>query len=177
MALGGSSGRRYAEALLEIAVTEGAVAAYRASLDRVAGAFGPDVARALRDRRVPLERRRAAVEAASAGEPQAVRAVLVLLLERDRLALLPDIARAYGDLVDRRDGVVKAKVTTAVELDAPRREELTTQLERTTGKRIRASFAVDPALLGGATIQLGDHLIDASVRAHLDAMRAQLASS
>lgn len=176
MALGGSAPRRYAEALFEMAGRENALPAYRASLERVRDAFGPEVVRALRDRRVPLERRRAAVEAASASEPPAVRAVLVLLVERDRLALLPGIASAYEDLVDRREGIVKAKVTTAVELDERRRDEVTKHLEQTTGKGIRATFAVDPALLGGATIQLGDHLIDASVRAQLESMRAQLAS-
>jgi F-type H+-transporting ATPase subunit delta len=175
MALGGPA-RRYAEALLEIATGESAVPAYRSSLDSLRGAFGPEIVRALRDRRVPVDRRRAAVEAATAREPRAIRAVAVLLLERDRLALLPGIAQAYADLVDRREGIVKAKVTTAVELDEERRSEVVARLERTTGKGVRATFAVDPALLGGATVQLGDHLIDTSVRAQLEAMRAQLAS-
>ena len=176
MALSGSSARRYAEALLEIATAEGDVARYRGSLDRVRGAFGAQEVRALRDRHVPLERRRAAVEAAAAEEPTAVRAVLVMLLERDRIALVPAVSRAFGDLVDRREGIVHATITTPVELEQPQRDDLVHKLERTSGKRVRAAFATDPALLGGARIQLGDRLIDTSIRAQLDAMRAQLAS-
>lgn len=176
MPLSGSSARRYAEALLEVATAEDAVAAYRASLERLAGAIGPDQVRSLRDRRMALERRRAALDAAVKEEPKAVRAVLVMLLERDRIGLMPQVARAFGELVDRREGVVHAKITTPVELDERQRQDLVRRLEQTSGKRVRAAFAVDSALLGGARIQLGDRLIDTSVRAQLDAMRAQLAS-
>jgi len=175
MALGGSAARRYAEALLEVAVAENAVAAYAASLEKLREALGPDSWRWLRDRRMPIGQRREALVAAIASEPKAVRAVMLMLLERDRLMILPGIARAYAELVDRREGIVTAKITTPVELDAMHRDDLVKRLQTASGKRIRASFAVEPALLGGATIQLGDHLIDTSVRAQLEAMRAQLA--
>ena len=177
MPLGGTASRRYAEALFEAATRENAVAAYRASLERVSGALGPDVVRWLRDRVVPSERRRAALDDATKGEPAAVRAVLLLLLERDRLAILPGIAAAYGELVDRREGVVKAKITTPIALDEMRQAEMVKRIEDATGKRVRPAFAVDPDLIGGVTIQLGDRLIDASVRAQLDSLRAQLVSS
>jgi F-type H+-transporting ATPase subunit delta len=177
MAVGGSAARRYAEALYEVAARENAVPAYRASVERVREALGPDVVRWLRDRVVPVERRRAALEAATKGEPVALRAVLDLLLERDRLVLLPGIAAAFGELADRRDGVVRAKITTPVALDESHRADVVRRLEQTTGKRIRPTFAVDPALLGGVTVQLGDRLIDASIRAQLDELRSQLASS
>ena len=175
-ALAGSAARRYAEALLEFAAAEDAVDAYSVSLHRIGEALRPDLVRWLRDRRVPIGGRREVLDAAIAGEPRAIRAVLTLLLERDRIALVPQVAQAFGDLVDRREGVVGARVTTAVELNAAQRDELVRRLEAASGKTIRPTFSVDPALLGGTTIQLGDHLIDTSVRARLDAMRAQLAS-
>jgi F-type H+-transporting ATPase subunit delta len=177
MALGGSAARRYAEALLDIATSDGAVAPYRASLERLAQAIGPEAIRALRDPRSPLARRRAALGAATNAEPKAVRAVLALLLDRDRIALLPAIARAYGELVDRREGIAKAKIVTTVELSEREQRELVAGLERASGTRIRATFAVDPALIGGATIQLGDHLVDASIRAQLASLARTLAGS
>ena len=70
---------------------------------------------------------------------------------------------------------MKARITTPIELDRTHRDELVARVEEATGKRLRPTFAVDPALLGGVTIQLGDRLIDASVRAQLDELRAQLA--
>jgi len=175
MGLGGSGPRRYAQALLDIATEEGAVPAYRRSLDRLAAALGPDVVHVLRDPRVPFERRRAALEAATKDEPAAARAVLDLLLERDRVGLTPEIARAFGDLVDRREGIVKAKITTSVALDESQRNGLVIRLEQTSGKRVRATFAVDPALIGGAKVQVGDRLIDGSLLNQLEQLARQLA--
>jgi len=176
MALGGSGPRRYAEALLSIATEERAVPAYRESLDRLAAALAPDVVHVLEDPRVPFERRRAALEAAAKDEPRAVRGVLELLLERHRIGLLPAIARAFADLVDQREGIVKAKITTPVAVGDRERAELLRRLEQSSGKKIRATFAVDPALIGGAKVQVGDRLIDGSLRTQLDEMARQLAS-
>ena len=173
MALGGSSARRYAEALLEVA--GGDVAAFRASLDGIAAALGREQVRRLRDRRIPLGERRAALEQAVAREPAAIRAVALLLLERDRIDSVGAVARAFGDLADAREGIVHAKITSPVELNAAARAELVARLERETGKKLRATFGTDPTLIGGLQIRLGDHLIDASVRAQLASLRARLA--
>jgi F-type H+-transporting ATPase subunit delta len=176
MAQSGSRPRRYAEALLEIATAERAIPAYRLSLERLGAALTLDVLRALRDPRVPLERRLAALAAAVKDEPKAIRAVLELLLQRDRIALLPGIVQAYSDLVDRREGIVKAKVTTSIALDETQRAELVGRLEQASGSKIRAEFSVDPGLIGGAKVQFGDRLIDVSLRSQLDRLARQLAS-
>lgn len=175
MALGGSAARRYAEALLEIATEERAVSDFRRSLEQIAVAFTPEVIRALRDPRIPLERRREALSAAAKGEPKAVRAVLDLMLERDRMAILPDVVRAFDALVDRREGVLKAKITTTRELERADQGDLVRRLEQASGKTIRATFAVDQSLIGGAKVQIGDRLIDSSLRTQLDHLARDLA--
>jgi F-type H+-transporting ATPase subunit delta len=177
VALSGSAPRRYAEAILDLATAEKAVEAYRASLDSLAAGISPRSIRALRDPSVPVKQRLAAIEAVTKGQPKAIRSVLLLLEQRDRIALLPDIARAYGDLVDRRAGIVDAKITTAVELDQQQRGVFVERLEKSSGHKLKATFAVDPSLIGGAVIQLGDHQVDSSVRAQLHALRAQLSGS
>ena len=176
MALSGSGARRYAEAIFDLAAADAAVDAYRASLDALAAAITPQVLRALRDPSVPVKRRLAAVDAATKGQPRAIRSVLLLLEQRDRIALLPAIAREFGDLVDRRAGIVKAKITTAVPLDEDQRTAFVERLEKSSGKKLNASFTVDPELIGGARVQLGDHLVDSSVRAQLHALLTQLSS-
>ena len=98
MALSGSAPRRYAEAVLDLASAENAIAEYRASLDSLAAGLSPESIRALRDPSVPVKQRLAAVEAATKGHPKAIGSLLLLLEQRDRIALLPDIARAFGDL-------------------------------------------------------------------------------
>ena len=89
---------------------------------------------------------------------------------------MPQIALVFGDLVDRREGIAKARITTAVPLDEPARRTLVGRLEETSGVRLRATFAVDPAIIGGARVQIGDHLIDSSVFAKLTALGRELAS-
>jgi F-type H+-transporting ATPase subunit delta len=177
VALSGSAARRYAEAILDLAKAENAVDAYRASLDSLAAGISPQAIRALRDPSVPVKQRLAAIEAVTKGQPKAIRSVLLLLEQRDRIALLPDIARTYGDLVDRRAGIVKAKITTAIPLDATQRQTFVKRLESASGHQIKATFTVDEELIAGAQIQLGDHLVDTSVRAQLNALRQSLAGN
>ncbi|CAN5160312.1 F0F1 ATP synthase subunit delta [soil metagenome] len=176
MALGGSAARRYAEAILDLAVGDDAVAEYRSSLERLRDGLSAASLRALRDPSVPLRQRVDAARAAAAGEPAPPGALLQLTVSRNRIGLLPDVVRAFGELVDRREGIAKAKITTAVELDEERRRALLQRLESASGSRLRATFAVDPSLIGGATVQVGDHLIDSSIRAQLQSLRSQLAS-
>ena len=177
MALSGSAARRYAEALLDLAKPENAVEAYRASLDTLASGISPQAIRALRNPSAPMTQRLAAIEAITAGQPTAIRSLLLLLEQRDRIALVPAIARAYGDLVDRSAGIVKAKITSAVPLDATEQRALVERLEKSSGHRLKATFTVNENLIGGLQIQLGDHLVDSSVRAQLNALRQRLAGN
>jgi F-type H+-transporting ATPase subunit delta len=179
VATGGSAARRYAEAVLEIALAEGgdeAVTRFRDSLDWIASALSEMALRLLRDPRVPLAQRVEAVRAAAEGQPNSVRSLLMVLVQSERIQLLPDIARAYAEIVERRAGIARARVTTATELDDDSRARVIEHLERATGKTIKATFAVDPGLLGGAKVQVGDRLIDASLRAQLGMLRAELAA-
>jgi F-type H+-transporting ATPase subunit delta len=176
MALSGSSARRYAEALYQIASSENAVDEFAGSLERLREALGGEILRALRNPGVPVRSRRAAIDAATAGEPKAIRSLLALLLERERIALFPQIAVAYSDLVERRAGIVKGRITTATELSTSERADLVSRLERSSGKKIRATFAVDESLIGGAKVQIGDRLIDSSLKAQLAELERELAS-
>jgi F-type H+-transporting ATPase subunit delta len=176
MALSGSSARRYAEALYQIGTSEKAVDEFASSLARLREALTGDVLRALRNPGIPLRARRAALDAATGAEPKAIRSLLDLLLERERIALFPQIAAAYVDLIERSVGIVKGTITTAREISTNEREELLRRLERASGKKIRATFAVDESLIGGAKVQVGDRLIDSSLKAQLDELRRELAS-
>jgi len=176
LALSGSAARRYAEALLALSPSGSAVGELRTSLEKLAPVFDRVTVAGLRDPSVPMKQRVEALTSALRGEPDMVRSLLILLLETDRIALVPQIALAFGDLVDRREGIAKARITTAVALDEGARRELVQRLERESGRKVRATFAVDPTLIGGAKVQIGDHLIDSSVRAKLTALGRQLAS-
>jgi F-type H+-transporting ATPase subunit delta len=176
MAVSRSGARRYAEALLGLARDEPTVRRYRASLEQLAPTFDRVTIAGLRNPAVPVKQRQEAITAALKDEPAEIHSLLLLLLERDHIALVPFIARAFGDIVDQRESIAKARITTAVPLGEPEQAELVRRLERASGTKLRATFAVDPALIGGARVQIGDHLIDSSLHAKLSALGRQLAS-
>ena len=93
-----------------------------------------------------------------------------LLAEKTRLPLLGDIAAAYGKLLDGAKGVVRGKVVTAVPLTQKRRGDVSKMLAQKADKQIKLGFEVDPGILGGAILQLGDTVMDASLKAQLSAL-------
>src|SRR5712692_6428129 len=98
MALGGSAARRYAEALIDLASGPDEVAAFHRALERLRDALGDRGIRSLGDPSVPRARRFELVERVTADQPRAVGSLLHLLVRRDRIALLPAIAGAFGDI-------------------------------------------------------------------------------
>jgi F-type H+-transporting ATPase subunit delta len=97
-----------------------------------------------------------------------------LLVERRRVSLLPAIAREYGRLLDRERGVVPAVVTSAVPLSAEDAAAVQARVEAMTGSTVSLRSEVDPSLIGGLTLRVGDRLLDASVRGRLERLRSQL---
>jgi F-type H+-transporting ATPase subunit delta len=97
-----------------------------------------------------------------------------VLIEADRVTLLPEVARLFDHLKAGAEGVAQATIETAFALDAAQVRELMSALERRFGKRIEAVVSVQPSLIGGVRIAVGDTVIDGSVKAKLDAMNVQL---
>jgi F-type H+-transporting ATPase subunit delta len=97
-----------------------------------------------------------------------------VLVEADRMALMPQILEMFGTLKDEADGVARARIDSAFELSEAQLATLTAALAKRFGKRIEATVTVDPALIGGARITVGDTVIDGTVQAKLAAMAHQL---
>jgi F-type H+-transporting ATPase subunit delta len=96
------------------------------------------------------------------------------LVEADRVTVLPEIAALYEGLKDAAEGVAKARIDTAFPLTPTELTDLTAALEKKFGKKIEPTVNVDPSLIGGARITVGDTVIDGSVQAKLAAMASQL---
>jgi F-type H+-transporting ATPase subunit delta len=110
-------------------------------------------------------------------EARALRSVAVfadLLLRKKRLALLPEVTDHFEALVERAQGIRRAHVASAVPLAEAERARLHATLESWTRSKVRLTSEVDPALLGGALVRLGDRVIDRTVRTLLDSIAAQL---
>jgi F-type H+-transporting ATPase subunit delta len=103
-----------------------------------------------------------------------IRNFLGLLVERNRLDLTDEIVSTYEALLDEKLGVVKARITSALELDSRQREEVAARLQTLTGKKVRMEVSVDPSLIGGLVAQVGSTIYDGSIRQQLQTFRKSL---
>ena len=97
-----------------------------------------------------------------------------VLIDADRIGVLSQIAALFERLKDDAEGVAKARIETAFPLSAAELADIQAALEKHFGKKIEATVTVDPALIGGARITVGDTVIDGTVQAKLQAMATQL---
>lgn len=97
-----------------------------------------------------------------------------ILIEGDRVAVLPEIRTLFETRKDEAEGTAKARIATAMPLSEAQLAEITAALGRRFGKRIEATVEVDPSLIGGARIAVGDTVIDGSVRGKLSTMAQAL---
>jgi len=93
--------------------------------------------------------------------------LLMLLLERGRLSVLPQIAESYGTLADELSGVIRPMVTSGLKLEPAQVEQISAALAKATGKKVELKVEVDSALIGGVVAKIGDKVFDGSVRTQL----------
>lgn len=99
---------------------------------------------------------------------------LRLLADRNRIEGLPMINRQFRALVDERTGTVRGTLTSAVKLDDAQVKAISQSLEKHTQRHVVLETSVDPAVLGGVVATVGNERFDGTLRAQLDALKAQL---
>ena len=99
---------------------------------------------------------------------------LKVLADKNRLAFLPQIVEYYSSLLDLEQGVQRGEMTTAMALSAKRQEEIKAKLEAQTGRKLVLGFAVNPEILGGLVLKIGDKVLDASLRAQLQIVKEKI---
>jgi len=172
--------QRYASALAEVALEQGAVEPVRRQLAAFADLVhqSAELKNYLSNPGVVRESKHGAIEELSTrmGAGKILRNLLFVLTDHDRTLLLPEIVKAFHELILVQQGIVEAQVTSPVELTPAQKQTLAAALERLTGKKIEARYALDPALLGGAVVRIGSTIYDGSVRAQLARLQARLAA-
>jgi len=101
---------------------------------------------------------------------------LFVLVDHRRIASLTAIIQSFELVVDERLGFARAEIASASQLTEPQRAAINRELERLTGKRIRAQYAVDAALIGGVVARLGSTVYNGSVRGQLDSLERRLSA-
>jgi F-type H+-transporting ATPase subunit delta len=166
--------RPYAEAAYRRAAETGRLAAWSDALSRLAAVVAREEARALLSRPALSAAQRAGLIADVAGELDAEqRNFIMLLAQNQRLVLAGEIAELFERLRNDHEGLIEARITSAFPIDASQVDAIVQTLADRFGRKIKASVAVDPELIGGVSIRMGDEVIDASVRGKL----AQMASA
>ena len=168
------AGKRYAQAAFGIARDGNSIAAWRSELNDIAEVLSDSgLAPVLADSKVPLDQRLSLVERALDISPVALN-LAKLLVQKNRSADARAVAEAFGRMADEHEGIAHAEVTTAVELTPGKLSEIEKQLSAQVGKNVKATAKVDPAILGGLVVRVGDQLVDGSVRTRLKRLRREL---
>jgi F-type H+-transporting ATPase subunit delta len=172
----GSAARRYAQAVFDLAQEQNRFDEWYDELSRIAEVVAqPEMKRFLLNARISRsEKRKVANDTILGLSPQAQN-LIGLLIQRDRLIDAPRIFAAYEELLFEHKGIARARVTTAVPLDPSEERVVSEQLQRLTGKDIRLTTDVDPSIIGGVVVRVGDRLLDGSTRTLLSELRERLA--
>ena len=176
-----TAANRYARALLDVAVKENAdVRAIEAQLTDFVSLFSqyPALEKALLNPAIPVQQKRAAMEQLTTRARLAsiLAKLLLLLAQRDRLVLLPDLLAAYRERLLAHLKIVRAEVTTAEPLAADRTQDIERRLATATGRTVKLSTRVDPTIVGGIVTRIGSTVYDGSVTNHLRRMKQRLLS-
>jgi F-type H+-transporting ATPase subunit delta len=167
--------RNYAETLLALAGRGVALEEWGTRIDTTAAALStPSIEAVLMSPRVPRDRKIALVTEALQDYPRPFSLFVAAVIRRGRTMLLGMIADEYHALVDVKMNRVRAGVTMAREIDALARQVIVERLSKAIGKNVIAGFTIDPALLGGVVIRIGDRIYDGSVRKRLATLRHKL---
>jgi F-type H+-transporting ATPase subunit delta len=169
---------RYATAAFELAAEERAIDQLAADFAQLKTLLqeSPELARLVRSPLFTREEQAKGMAAvlAKAGADDLTRKLVLLLAQKRRLFALAGIIRAFEQLLARHRGEVAAEITSAHELSAAETAELRRVLKDKLGREPRLTAHVDPKLLGGLVLKVGSRMIDSSLRAKLDGLRAAM---
>ena len=173
-----AAAERYARAVFELGIETGQLSELSEQIERLAQAYASNAElREVLDNPLIKDENRDGVLlelAARLGLSELVKNAGRVLARRRRLNELPEIARLFARLADERNGVVRASVTTAVEMPEEFFQRLTRELESATGRKIVLTRQQDPSLIGGVVTRIGDNTIDGSIKGKLAEIERRL---
>lgn len=169
--------RMYAETMLELAARQGDEGSWLEMLSEVVGLYetSPQFKAFLHTPRVAdAEKRKVLRSSFEDRYPEMLVRFLLVVLQKRRQGLLPEIEVAGRDLLYERTGRVHASVTLTGEPDSEFRSEIEDNLSRVLDRAVDADFRIDPRLIGGMVVRVQDKVLDGSVRRRLQTLRRSL---
>lgn len=175
-----SASLQYANALADVVLPQGAAEPTRKQLGDFEAAYAEsaELRNFMASPAVPREAKHAVIEklVARLGASRILRNFLFVIVDNQRTHLLPEIEASFEQVLRQRQGVAEAEVSSAAPLNDKQKTALLRNLERVTGKKIQANYSLNPELLGGAVVRVGDTIYDGSVRNQLNRLRERLAA-
>lgn len=170
--------RPYAEAVFKLAKTSGSLPAWSEMLQLLAAiAMDEQINVLIGNPKVPPKRLGELLLGICGDKlTDEGRNFVLLLAENGRIEVLPEVSEMFEQLKTRHDGVLDAKVTSAFAMSDAQLKDLVANLEARFKRKIEAKVSIDPELIGGVKVEVGDEVLDASVRAKLEAMAVALKS-
>ncbi len=169
---------RYAGALVDVALENKQADLIKQELAAFATMVreSPELHAFLANPSIARAGKHAAIEqlVARMGASRTLRNYLFVIVDQRRAGMLIEIEQAFSELLDARQGITQATVTSAEDLTAGERAELDAALAKLTGRKVQARFQTNPELIGGAVVRIGSTIYDGSVRAQLDRLRARM---
>lgn len=168
----------YARALLEVAQAEGVVSRIQEELFRLRELLkkNPALLEFLKDSNVTHEGKRKALSDLFQGRVHPlVLNMLISLSDQDRAGRALNVIEEFSTSASSSIQKVSGEITTAISLDDAMLNRVAAELSRITGKTVQLFQKVDPSIIGGAIIKVGEQIIDGSLRRKLDQMRERLA--
>jgi F-type H+-transporting ATPase subunit delta len=169
--------KRYAGAVFSIAREHGSFDPWQRDLDRLSSLLNDEpAANVLRSPKITRGQKLSLIQGAlDGGQPESLN-LATLLLDRGRIAIVPEIAEMFRDAALAERGIAIAHVTTAVPLDSAAEAAISQRLSELVGKKVEIRAEVDESIIGGIVARIGDQLIDGSVSNQLRRMRDRLAA-
>jgi F-type H+-transporting ATPase subunit delta len=169
------SAKRYAQAVYQLAREKNEVEKWRFELRTIAETLSdPQLRTILEDPKVHLSEKEKLVSKCLPDMRQLALNFTYLLVAKERLGILEQIAAEYEQMADSYEGLEHAKVITALPLDEKDQEKMSERLKTLTGKKIVLETDVDPNIIGGFVARIGDKLIDGSTRSKLEVLKRKL---
>jgi F-type H+-transporting ATPase subunit delta len=173
-----SAARRYAQAVFEIAQAEGREDEWDEELAFLAEFFGdPEAQSWLSNPSVPATDKDALIQRAMESNSEEVRNLARLLVNRGRPGIAGAILQAYRSRLDEARGIIHAIVTTAVPVSDSDLAAIHEKLTDMTGQQVKMETSIDPSIIGGIVVRIGDKLIDGSTRSRLLQLKRRLAGA
>ena len=171
------SGKRYGQAIFELAQEQDVVEQWGQDMTLVSEAFRDgEFTALLKHAGISAEDKRRASDAVLGDAQPMVRNMVNLLVARGLVDAIHEACQEFAELQDRLQGRQRVEVTTAVALEPAEVERITEFVAGLIGREVVVTPRVDEEILGGLVIQIGDRLLDGSARARLNGLREQLGS-